>query len=362
MAKPLVPKACDLTDFAFMPVDVRRLLNSETWILGSAEERAASMTLWLESWQQVPAGSIPANDKLLAHLSLSGSKWAKVKEHVLRGWVLCDDGRYYHPVVAEKALEAWIEKLYAAISGNSGNAKRWGIAIDSTELESNLSDAVVRLKTLAPRSKALNKKIVKIVESQSQGDSPTVSGGDSGGDRNREGEGEGEGYREDNINKKGEQAFLKADEAKALWIPELDNLNELMAEKNLSLVTQAELDNQIVDFNRHNAGKDYTDSQRYGFLRTWITRARDAAKPVPRPNKSIPPAKPDHNPPQRQTDTTKQRERTFDEYHDDEVYSQCYTAGLIRRAMTATETPEQCMYRLTKEKLGAKTKAGESCE
>lgn len=346
MNKPLVPNACELTDFPFMPVDVRRLLNSETWILGSAEERAASMTLWLESWQQVPAGSIPANDKLLAHLSLAGGKWTKIKENVLRGWVLCDDGRYYHPVVAEKALEAWIEKLYAGISGNNGNAKRWEIEIDNSTLEENLVDAVSRLKTLAPRSKALKKKIVKVVESQSHGKSPTVSGGDSGGDRNRHRE--GEGYREDNINKKGEQAFLKADEAKALWVPELDNVNELMAEKNLPLVTQAELDNQIVDFNRHNAGKDYTDSQRYGFLRTWVTRSRDAAKPAPRPNKPTPPAQAQ---PQRTTDTTQTKERKFEDYHDSQVYSGVFTAGKIRKALQPNESPDQCVLRLTKEQF-----------
>lgn len=37
----------------------------------------------------------------------------KVKEHALRGWVDGGDGRLYHHVVAEKALEAWIESLLA---------------------------------------------------------------------------------------------------------------------------------------------------------------------------------------------------------------------------------------------------------
>ena len=101
---PLTPPECDLQDFEFMPVMVRRLLKSETWSLGNGDERAAAVALWFESWHQVPAASLPSHDKLLARLA-DTTKWAKVKEQALRGWVLCSDGRLYHPVVAEKALE-----------------------------------------------------------------------------------------------------------------------------------------------------------------------------------------------------------------------------------------------------------------
>ncbi|GAA5003443.1 hypothetical protein GCM10023206_07230 [Acinetobacter puyangensis] len=172
---PLTPKECDVSNFPFMPLDIDRLLNSETWILGDDSEKVASMTLWLKSWHQIPAASIPNNDKMLAHLSGMGTKWKKVKEHALRGWVDGGDGRLYHPVVAEKALEAWIEKLASAISGAQGNAKRWQIEINTSDLQNQLCDAVYRLKNIAPQSKALTKKIAKIIESQSQ----PVSGGDS---------------------------------------------------------------------------------------------------------------------------------------------------------------------------------------
>jgi hypothetical protein len=105
-----VPAEVDLRDFAFMPLDVRRLLTSETWMLGNGDERAAAMCLWLESWHQVPAGSLPDNPRILAHLSQT-PRWEKVKAHAMRGWVKCADQRVYHPVVAEKALEAWLHKL-----------------------------------------------------------------------------------------------------------------------------------------------------------------------------------------------------------------------------------------------------------
>jgi uncharacterized protein YdaU (DUF1376 family) len=107
---PLVPANVDLRDFGYMPVDIRRLLTSETWLTATGDEKAAAMTLWLESWHQVPAGSLPDNDRMLAVLSQSGARWKKVRAAALRGWRLCSDGRLYHPVVCEKALEAWDKK------------------------------------------------------------------------------------------------------------------------------------------------------------------------------------------------------------------------------------------------------------
>ena len=86
-----------------MPIDVRRLLASETWVLATGDERSAAMCLWLESWHQIPAASLPDNPRMLAHLAQC-TKWPKVQQQALRGWINCSDGRLYHPVVAEKAL------------------------------------------------------------------------------------------------------------------------------------------------------------------------------------------------------------------------------------------------------------------
>lgn len=108
---PLVPPEVDLRDFAFMPLEFRRLFTSETWLLAKPEEKVAALALWCESWHQVPAASLPDNDRVLGMLSQIGARWPKLKAHALRGWVKCTDGRLYHPVVAEKALEAWARKL-----------------------------------------------------------------------------------------------------------------------------------------------------------------------------------------------------------------------------------------------------------
>lgn len=198
LPEPLTPADCDLREYPFMPLEVKRLLTSETWILGTGEERAAAIALWLESWHQVPAASLPDNDRMLAHLS-QAKNWKKVKPHALRGWVHCSDGKIYHPVVAEKVLEGWIGKLLSSLSGSAGNAKRWGIEVDTDAVKTQIIDAVKRLQAIAPQSDILKKKQVRDIASGSPPDEKSIaprsknaSPPDSGCDRNREGEGEGD--------------------------------------------------------------------------------------------------------------------------------------------------------------------------
>ncbi|WP_080427212.1 DUF1376 domain-containing protein [Burkholderia ubonensis] len=197
LPNPLTPEDCNLRDFPFMPLEVKRLLTSETWILGSGDERAAAITLWLESWHQIPAASLPSDDRMLAHLSQSKS-WKRVKDHALRGWVKCADGRLYHPVVAEKVLEAWISKLTSSLSGSAGNAKRWGIEVDTDSVRAQIIEAAGLLKSIAPQSEWLRKKQVRDIVSDSSRDrkpiaprSTEVSPPDSPPDRKREGDREG---------------------------------------------------------------------------------------------------------------------------------------------------------------------------
>lgn len=158
MIEPLVPLDLDLTSFEFMPVEWGRLLSSDTWMLCSDAEKVAAITLWGRSWAQVPAGSLPQDDRLLAALSGAGRGWKKVKPMALRGWVLASDGRYYHPVVCEKALEAWLEKLAAQISSGAGNAKRWHTEFDPKPIKEQMVEARKRLMALNPDSRQLKKK------------------------------------------------------------------------------------------------------------------------------------------------------------------------------------------------------------
>ncbi|MFP3185068.1 MAG: DUF1376 domain-containing protein [Paraburkholderia sp.] len=109
LPNPLTPADCDLTGYRWMPLDVIRVIDSDTFGISTGDEFKTAFRLWAKSWQQVPAASLPDDDRVLAHLAgLSENlpKWKKVRAVALRGFIKCSDGRLYHPVIAEKAIEA----------------------------------------------------------------------------------------------------------------------------------------------------------------------------------------------------------------------------------------------------------------
>jgi hypothetical protein len=111
---PLVPAEVDLRNFHYMPLDVVRLRDSDLAGVEDAEVFRAAVLAWCAAWHQVPAASLPDDDAILARLTGYGrdlATWKRVREGgALRGFVRCSDGRLYHRVVAEKALEAWEKK------------------------------------------------------------------------------------------------------------------------------------------------------------------------------------------------------------------------------------------------------------
>jgi hypothetical protein len=111
--QPLVPVDTDLRNFDFMPLKVAQLRDSDLAAIASAEEFRAAVMLWCASWHQVPASSLPDDDRMLCRLAGLGrdsKTWAEVREVALRGFVLCDDGRLYHSVIADLANAAWQQK------------------------------------------------------------------------------------------------------------------------------------------------------------------------------------------------------------------------------------------------------------
>lgn len=111
LPEPLTPRDCDLrsSGMLFMPLDVGRMVDSDLFAMATGEEFKAAMSLYAKAWLQVPAASLPTDDRVLAHLAggLTPRRWRKVKDVALRGWILCADGRLYHPVIAEFAHDAW---------------------------------------------------------------------------------------------------------------------------------------------------------------------------------------------------------------------------------------------------------------
>ena len=110
---PPVPTDADLRDFQFMPIDIVRLFGSTFHARATDAEWRAGVTLWLKSYHQVPAGSLPDDDIELCRLAELGrdiKMWRKIKSMAMHGWSAANDGRLYHSVVAEKAAEAWYRK------------------------------------------------------------------------------------------------------------------------------------------------------------------------------------------------------------------------------------------------------------
>lgn len=124
---PLVPPEVDLSGFRFMPLDTVRLLDSDLFAISTGDEFKAAVSLWCKSWLQKPAGSLPDDDRVLAHLSGTGARWRKLRAMAMRGFVLCSDGRWYHPLIAEKAVEAWQrrEEWQEAQENKQTRQQRW---------------------------------------------------------------------------------------------------------------------------------------------------------------------------------------------------------------------------------------------
>lgn len=111
---PLVPGQVDLRDFPFTPIFRARLFGSAFHARANDGEWRAGVTLWLKSWDQVPAGTLPDDDIDLCRLAELGrdmKTWRKLKPGALRGWIRCADGRLHHKVVAEGVMEAWERKI-----------------------------------------------------------------------------------------------------------------------------------------------------------------------------------------------------------------------------------------------------------
>ncbi len=194
---PLTGPDCDLQDFKFMPLDVGRLRDSDLASDETPEACWAAVLLWCASWHQVPAASIPDNDQWLAKQAGYVSRgridptWPKVKEGALRGWIKCADGRLYHPVVAEKAREAWRSKLEQRWRSECGRVKkhnqRHGTTLAVPDLEWWLSHG-------CPQGHPLPVPEDNTQASPKTGQAcPQLVLGETPSKRQREGQGQGQG-------------------------------------------------------------------------------------------------------------------------------------------------------------------------
>lgn len=131
---PPVPADLDLRHLRDMPLRVQTLLSSRIMAVGSFEEIVAALRLWCESWHQVPAASLPKDDRELAALAGYARNvpgWLAVKPMALHGYTECSDGRLYHETIAEIAVDQ--NSKFAKYS--KAAKARWGLNKNATHMQ-----------------------------------------------------------------------------------------------------------------------------------------------------------------------------------------------------------------------------------
>ncbi|MGH9592091.1 MAG: DUF1376 domain-containing protein [Bryobacteraceae bacterium] len=108
---PFVSADVDVRDLDGFMLNVERLLASELVAIGTPEECWAATMLWCRAWKQVPGGSLPDDDKILASFSGAGKRWPKIRQMALRGFVKCADGRLYHRFLCVEVGHAFERKM-----------------------------------------------------------------------------------------------------------------------------------------------------------------------------------------------------------------------------------------------------------
>lgn len=151
--EPLVSAEINLRGLPWMRLDTVRLLDSDLFALATGDEFKAAVALWCKAWGQSPAGSLPTDDRILSELSRAGAKWKRVKAMALRGWLLCSDGRLYHPVVAEQVKSAWTERQEFRAEVEGQNQRKQRERIERAALFEELRGAGFDLPWNTPTSK-----------------------------------------------------------------------------------------------------------------------------------------------------------------------------------------------------------------
>jgi uncharacterized protein YdaU (DUF1376 family) len=166
-----------------MPLEVSRLLDSDLVALSTGDEFKAALILWARSWSQVPAASIPDDDRILARMTgFSLTEWARLREMALKNWIKCDDGRLYHPVVADLAISAHAKRRGQADRANSRWAKAKADKNADADAPASKSDAVASADDAVADAPAMQVKgtvegteppLPPLTEGEPQGEKPS---------------------------------------------------------------------------------------------------------------------------------------------------------------------------------------------
>ena len=125
---PPIPTNTDVRDLDGFMLNVERLMASELVALSSHEEIAAALFLWCRAWKQMPAASLPDDEQVIAAFAkLPLQRFRKLRAKVMRGFVKCSDGRWYHSVLAAEAFSAFMRKrsFHKKREGDAERLRKW---------------------------------------------------------------------------------------------------------------------------------------------------------------------------------------------------------------------------------------------
>ena len=87
-------------------LDIERMRQSDTWAIAEPRQRPFLVMVWIESWAQLPAGSLPDNDAVIAaRIGMPPQDFRASKDVLMRGWWKASDGRLYHPTITEQVID-----------------------------------------------------------------------------------------------------------------------------------------------------------------------------------------------------------------------------------------------------------------
>lgn len=89
-------------------LDYEAIEQSDTWSLAAEIPMAqhALLMTWLVAWTQIPCGSLPADEAIIrAKCKIPAKDWTRLRDIIMRGWWLAEDGRLYHDTIAQRVLE-----------------------------------------------------------------------------------------------------------------------------------------------------------------------------------------------------------------------------------------------------------------
>lgn len=113
LPRPLTPPDCDVSTFAGPILNVARLKGSVFWMRADPRTKAAAIELWMFAWRQTPAASLPNDPLTLSRVTGISARSMRTilagefQHTPCHGFIRCDDGRLYHPVIAGDALRAF---------------------------------------------------------------------------------------------------------------------------------------------------------------------------------------------------------------------------------------------------------------